>query len=236
MSDSNLIYPNIPYIESNEQRVIQYLKASSTSLFENGSSTYPYKSLSRALRAINNKKSLNNNDILITDDGDYYINTICNQNAIIRSETNTPSLYIKRIVNSNITITGVDNSNKIDLYLTDNTNGTRYDIINSKIYILFANIHLINRTWISASDLKLMYTVILKMAEFTSTTDHLWLSDNLCTIQDSSDYGAITNPWWRLVGDSTLFATGSSLPVDYATKVDKSTNSILILPGTFSNT
>ena len=233
--NTNLIYPNIPYTTSNDQRILLYLKSTSNSLFENGSSNYPYKSLSRALRAIEKSTNINNIDIIIDDNASYYESLIINKKVGIVANTNrTPSIYLKRILNCKIGLTGIAEDTKMNIYLTQNTDGAPADIVNSDIEFTNCIINLINRTWLNNSNMKIFHSSINKMSGFTSS-EHLWLTANQCLVIDSGSYPSnIANKYYRLAGDSILFLGNQSLVDVVSTKIDHTSTSTVIKPGVYT--
>ena len=235
------IYPALPYITSNEDRTFIYLKKTSTSLFENGSSTYPFKTFSRAIKGLN-KVNCTDRNIIITDSSDYYIDKIYSDNIGINNFgfSCSPTLHIKRILDSKFVVTGENNTNyAINVYLELGIDGSNnvYDIANSIVKFRNTKIYVTNRTWASQSDLSFFSSLIYKTESFTSTSVHLFLYANHCVVHDSLDYSNVSSQskWIRLVGDTVLYATGATLVSSYASKIEGTTNTITILPGTYHN-
>ena len=233
------IYPALPYITSNEERTFIYLKKTSTSLFENGSSTYPFKTFSRAIKGLD-KVNCTDKNIIITDSSDYYIDKIYSNNIGINNFgfQCSPTLHIKRILDSKFVVTGENNTNyAISIYLESNLDGSNnvYDIANSVVKFRNTKVYVTNRTWASQSDLSYFGSTIYKTESFTSTSNHLFLYANHCIVHDSFDYSNVSSQskWIRLVGDTVLYACGSSLVSNYSSKIEGTTNTITILPNTY---
>lgn len=210
---SNLFYPNenMPFAQSD--KFDTKLKATSTSLFENGSENYPFKTLTRAIAGTKRKMATTWN-IVILDSESYNAGIIDKENiAIIGYNGSHPTIKVNRILNSNISIEGQADDNRISFYANyhDSTYAT---FINSKIILKNTNIYLAGTTRVGFSHLIMGGVSVYKQDSFTSTSDPIWHLINQNTIQDSCDYSNVSTQttWYNVYGDSILFAGGPSIP------------------------
>lgn len=117
------------------------VNAASTSLYEDGTSTYPYKSLKRAIAATQNKNIRHTSagiTLISTSQQTYNVGDIidCNDVRITAGDDYEHKIYIRRIVGSSVIIdTKYDHqSHPLEVHFTSYANATNYgQIVNTNI-------------------------------------------------------------------------------------------------------
>lgn len=108
------VNPFLPPITTNfntQKRIDIYVtRAGGSNLLENGSSTYPFKSINRAINFANNSGHVAVRDILITDNSDYWVGKQTNKTLSITWSSNAPTIHMDELVNCDVHIDGVGNS------------------------------------------------------------------------------------------------------------------------------
>lgn len=107
-SNVNPFLPPITTYFNTQRRIDIYVtRNGGSNLLENGSASYPFKSLNRAINFANNPSHVAVRDIVITDNSDYWLGKQTNKTLSVTWQNNTPTIHVDELVNCDVHMDGL---------------------------------------------------------------------------------------------------------------------------------